>query len=88
MITTVSDTLFKVFAVFTVVCFIFAVHAHVGENQGIVKQAVSFKSEEVMLKGVLYVPEASQSGVKLPAVMIGGSWTTVKEHQFSSNARA
>jgi fermentation-respiration switch protein FrsA (DUF1100 family) len=43
------------------------------------KNAVTFKSEGLTLKGNLYLPPTYKKGDKLPAIVVGGSWTTVKE---------
>ncbi len=40
---------------------------------------ITFDSEGVDLVGNLYLPENYQSGKTYPAVIVGGSWTTVKE---------
>ncbi len=40
---------------------------------------VTFQSEGAMLVGNLYLPSAYRTGNKLPAVVVTGSWTTVKE---------
>jgi len=43
-----------------------------------VKQ-VSFDSNGATLVGNLYLPDAYQAGDKLPAIVVTGAWTTVKE---------
>ena len=43
------------------------------------KNSVSFESEGVTLKGNLFLPEGYQEGKQYPAVIVTGSWTTVKE---------
>jgi dienelactone hydrolase len=43
------------------------------------KNSVSFISEGVELKGDLYLPEGFDSAQTYPAVVVTGSWTTVKE---------
>lgn len=40
---------------------------------------VTFKSEGLTLVGNLYLPPDYKDGKKYPAVIVGGSWTTVKE---------
>jgi hypothetical protein len=40
---------------------------------------VTFQSEGLTLIGNLFIPENYQEGIKLPAVIVTGSWTTVKE---------
>jgi hypothetical protein len=42
-------------------------------------QKVSFPSEGAQLAGNLYYPSDYQPGQALPAIVVGGSWTTVKE---------
>ena len=52
------------------------------ENMGrlnIRKKTATFKSEGSTLKGHLYMPEEYKEGERLPALLVGGSWTTVKE---------
>jgi fermentation-respiration switch protein FrsA (DUF1100 family) len=44
-----------------------------------IMKKVTFQSEGVTLAGNLFLPETYESGQKLPAVIIGGSWITVKE---------
>ena len=43
------------------------------------KNEVSFESEGLQLKGHLYLPTDYQEGDQLPGIVVGGSWTTVKE---------
>lgn len=43
------------------------------------KNEVSFKSEGLNLAGHLYIPADYQPGKQYPAIVVGGSWTTVKE---------
>lgn len=43
------------------------------------KNSVTFTSEGVKIVGDLYLPDDYQSGKEYPAVIVGGSWTTVKE---------
>lgn len=40
---------------------------------------VYFQSENVRLAGNLYLPSDYKIGTKLPAIVVAGSWTTVKE---------
>lgn len=42
-------------------------------------EKVSFPSEGTRLVGNLYLPASAPAGGKLPAVVVAGSWTTVKE---------
>tara|TARA_Y100001960_G_scaffold283743_1_gene319032 strand:+ start:2372 stop:3334 length:963 start_codon:yes stop_codon:yes gene_type:complete len=50
-----------------------------------VKQ-VSFKSNNQTLAGNLYLPENYKQGDKLPAVVVTGAWTTVKEQMPATYA--
>jgi fermentation-respiration switch protein FrsA (DUF1100 family) len=50
-------------------------------------QKVSFPSEGAQLAGNLYYPPDYQSGQVLPAIVMGGSWTTVKEQMAGRYAR-
>lgn len=43
------------------------------------KNRVTFESEGVELVGDLYLPQDYQEGDQRPGVVVGGSWTTVKE---------
>ena len=52
---------------------------------GVAQRAVSFDSNGATLKGVLFAPEG-QSGA-LPAVIVTGAWTTVKEQMAGTYAR-
>ena len=45
----------------------------------ITKQNVQFLSEGLTLKGNLFLPENYDSNKKYPAIVVSGSWTTVKE---------
>lgn len=45
----------------------------------ITKQNVQFLSEGLTLKGNLFLPENYDSTKKYPAIVVSGSWTTVKE---------
>ncbi len=49
---------------------------------------VSFKSEGLTLAGHLYYPENYQTDKKYPALVISGSWTTVKEQMAGLYAKA
>lgn len=42
-------------------------------------RSVSFSSEGASLSGLLFLPAGYRGDVKLPAVIVTGSWTTVKE---------
>jgi len=53
----------------------------------VVKKETSFMSEGLVLEGDLYLPENYQEGDKMPAVIVGGSWTTVKEQMAGTYAR-
>ena len=43
------------------------------------KEKVTFKSEGLVLSGDLYKPKDFNPTKKYPAILVGGSWTTVKE---------
>lgn len=43
------------------------------------KQKIQFKSDGLILVGNLYKPEDFNRMKKYPAILVGGSWTTVKE---------
>jgi len=51
------------------------------------KKKVAFNSEGSSLKGYLYIPQEYQEGERLPALLVGGSWTTVKEQMAGLYAR-
>ena len=48
---------------------------------------VKFKSEGLTLTGNLYYPANFQNGVKYPAIIVSGSWTTVKEQMAGLYAK-
>jgi len=52
----------------------------------VVKKETSFMSEGMCLEGDLYLPGTYQEG-KRPAVIVGGSWTTVKEQMAGTYAK-
>ncbi|MCA0907722.1 alpha/beta hydrolase [Ruegeria marisrubri] len=54
-------------------------------RKGVTERTVSFDSDGVTLKGTLYSPEAVT--VPLPAVVVTGAWTTVKEQMAGTYAR-
>ena len=43
------------------------------------KNRITFESEGETLVGDLYLPRTYKNGDKLPGIIVGGSWTTVKE---------
>jgi fermentation-respiration switch protein FrsA (DUF1100 family) len=49
------------------------------EQQSIKKQRVHFSSDGLILAGDLYKPADAGSERLYPAILVGGSWTTVKE---------
>lgn len=51
------------------------------------KNAVSFESEGVTLKGHLFLPAEYEDGKTYPTVMVTGSWTTVKEQMAGTYAQ-
>lgn len=48
---------------------------------------VNFKSEGLELKGNLFYPENIESGKQYPAIVVSGSWTTVKEQMAGTYAK-
>jgi uncharacterized protein len=51
------------------------------------KRSVSFKVEGQTLRGDLYLPKGAKAGANLPAVVVGGSLTSVKEQMSGSYAK-
>lgn len=51
------------------------------------KNLVGFISEGLTLKGHLYLPDNYQEGKRYPAIVIIGSWTTVKEQMAGTYAQ-
>ncbi len=51
------------------------------------KQSVSFKVNNQTLRGDLYLPKGAKAGANLPAVVVGGSLTSVKEQMSASYAK-
>ena len=49
------------------------------ENLKAGKNRVTFSSEGIELVGDLYIPEGYSGTQEYPAIIVGGSWTTVKE---------
>ena len=43
------------------------------------KQTIQFNSDGLILVGNLYLPQNFDANKKYPAILVGGSWTTVKE---------
>lgn len=52
------------------------------------KQKIQFKNEGLVLVGNLYIPENPNPEQKYPAILVGGSWTTVKEQMSGLYAEA
>lgn len=50
-------------------------------------QRVTFESEGETLVGTLYLPADRDPGKRLPALVVTGSWTTVKEQMAGTYAR-
>ena len=44
---------------------------------------VTFKSEGINLVGNLYYPNNCEEGKQYPAIVVSGSWTTVKEQRIT-----
>jgi uncharacterized protein len=51
------------------------------------KRSVSFKVEGQTLRGDLYLPKGAKAGAGLPAVVVGGSLTSIKEQMSASYAK-
>lgn len=51
------------------------------------KQSVSFKVDGQTLRGDLYLPRGASASSKVPAVVVGGSLTSVKEQMSASYAQ-
>ena len=43
------------------------------------KNRITFQSEGLTLVGDLYIPQGYEAGQSYPGLVVGGSWTTVKE---------
>jgi len=56
-------------------------------NSSVVKRNVAFKSQGKTLAGDLYLPEGYDADKKYTAVVVSGSWTTVKEQMAGTYAR-
>jgi len=74
-------------------CAIFAVlfsyqaEAQMSNNKSTVNmKKVNFKSEGLNLVGNLYYPANYEEGQKYPAIVVSGSWTTVKEQMSGTYA--
>ncbi|WP_334029274.1 alpha/beta hydrolase [Alteromonas sp. P256] len=52
-----------------------------------IKKEVSFESQGQVLVGDLYFPDSYKSGDRLPAVIVSGSWTSVKEQMPAGYAQ-
>ncbi|QFT13218.1 alpha/beta hydrolase [Vibrio sp. THAF190c] len=55
------------------------------DKDGVVSQSISFDSNGTTLKGTLYTPD--NQSAPLPAVVVTGAWTTVKEQMPGTYAR-
>ena len=54
-------------------------------RKGAIARSVSFHSHGNLLQGALYLPETGAT--PLPAVVVTGAWTTVKEQMAGTHAR-
>jgi hypothetical protein len=43
------------------------------------KEKIKYTSEGLIVVGEVYEPENFDSNTQYPAILVGGSWTTVKE---------
>ncbi len=57
-----------------------------GEAEAAIKKSVSFESAGQTLAGDLYLPENFKEGDQLKAVIVSGSWTSVKEQMAGDYA--
>ncbi|MEO0909834.1 MAG: alpha/beta hydrolase, partial [Pseudomonadota bacterium] len=55
------------------------------EIEGVTSRSVEFESNGNLLKGILFLPANSDN--PLPAVIVTGAWTTVKEQMPGTYAR-
>ena len=53
--------------------------------KGVISETISFPSNGIALKGIVYRPENAQT--PLPAFIVTGAWTTVKEQMAGTYAR-
>ncbi|PSL19386.1 alpha/beta hydrolase [Shimia abyssi] len=58
---------------------------NIPSRKGVVSRSVSFENNGNTLKRTLYTPETSEGA--LPAVIVTGAWTTVKEQMAGTYAR-
>lgn len=56
-------------------------------SNSVVKRSIAFKSQGKSLAGDLYLPEGYDANKKYTAVVVTGSWTTVKEQMAGTYAR-
>ncbi len=54
----------------------------------IATRSFSFQHEGATLQGTLYLPSGHRAGDRLPAVIVTGAWTSVKEQMPAAYARA
>lgn len=58
------------------------------KNLNAIKEKITFNSEGLILAGHLYKPKNFSLKKKYPAILVGGSWTTVKEQMSGIYAAA
>ncbi len=63
-----------------------AVLAITSQAEAAMNKSISFESNGQSLVGELYLPDHYQEGEKLPAVVVTGAWTTVKEQMPTTYA--
>jgi fermentation-respiration switch protein FrsA (DUF1100 family) len=71
----------------SIIIIIFFVLAMTGLNGEVKMKRVEFKSDGLKLVGNIYYPEDYQKNKTYPAIVVSGSWTTVKEQMAGLYAR-
>ena len=70
----------------TTTAFIALTLTTINDAEAAMKKRVTFESQSQTLVGNLYLPDHYQEGDKLPAVVVTGAWTTVKEQMPTTYA--
>lgn len=71
----------------TLVIIVLGTLTHTSHAEGFMKKKVSFDSNNDTIVGNLFLPENYDPRQKLPAVIITGAWTTVKEQMPTNYAK-
>lgn len=66
-------------------CGVIAIAAHTTEAA--TKRSVTFESQGIVLAGDLYLPDNVPVNTALPAIVVSGSWTSVKEQMAGGYAQ-